>query len=93
MFINNKHNTMPSSRKFSCTSSSDDSDSTSQYIMTLLDGDSRDLLNNDNFNLKKEFARNLHDLIEFIRVEIDDTSEKQIYFEYIQIAFEYLSSI
>lgn len=48
---------------------------------------------NDGCYLKTELAQNLHDLIEFIKCEIDDQNERHVYFEMIQMAFEYLSTI
>ena len=43
--------------------------------------------------LKTDLAQNLHDLIEFIKSDIDDQNERNVYFEMIQMAFEYLSNI
>lgn len=75
-------------RKFSCDSNdSSSSDSTTNTKVPLVPPVS------ESTQLKKDLAKNLHDLIEFIRCEIDDKTERQIYFENIQTAFEYLSNI
>ncbi len=42
---------------------------------------------------KKDMTKNLHELVKFIRSEIDDQFEKQLYFEKIKTVFDYLSTI
>ncbi len=73
-------------KKFSSTSTDSCSTSSSTDEMHMIEPD-------NTTQLKKDLGHNLHDLIEFIRCEIDDISEKQTYFELIQVAFECLSNI
>ncbi len=72
-------------KKFSVKSSDSSSTCSSDEMQIIIEDTTT--------QLKKDLAHNLHDLIEFVRSEVDDVNEKHIYFEYIQTAFECLSNI
>ncbi len=41
--------------------------------------------------IKQDLAKNFHDLIGFIKINVIDSFEKQIYFNHIETAFESMS--
>jgi hypothetical protein len=55
---------------------------------SLVDNEPKD---NTIYAIKQDMATNFHDLIQFIKINVIDSFEKQIYFSHIETAYELLS--